>query len=129
MAGNRVVARFRTGRVVKGTTTDFFPNRDFFHVHGDFGSEMIKLAELKAVFFVRDLEGDASHADLNQFDRSKPVIGKKIQVQFDDGELLVGTTQGYQPGRTGFFVTPADPKANHERCFVIAAATLEVKLL
>jgi Family of unknown function (DUF6982) len=129
MAGNRVVARFRDGRVVKGSTTDFLPTRDYFHVQGEHGVESVKISDLKAVFFVRDLEGDPSRRDKNEFDGAKPVIGRKIRVQFDDGEVLVGTTQGYQPGRVGFFVAPADPKANHERCFVVTAATLQVELL
>ncbi len=41
---------------------------------------------------------------------------------------MVGTTQGYQPGRVGFFVAPADPHSNTERCFVIAAATTAGRL-
>jgi len=42
---------------------------------------------------------------------------------------MVGTTQGYQPGRPGFFVVPADPVVNTQRCYVIAAATKEVSFL
>ena len=29
---NKVVVRFTDGRVLKGTTADFFPNKDTFHV-------------------------------------------------------------------------------------------------
>lgn len=47
-------------------------------------------------------------------------------MTFKDGEVLVGTTQGYQPGRPGFFLEPADRASNIERCFVVAAATREV---
>ena len=58
-----------------------------------------------------------------------PVSGRKIRVVFSDGEILIGTTQGYTPGRAGFFVVPADAATNEERCFVIAAATREVNLV
>ena len=34
-----------------------------------------------------------------------------------------------RPSRPGFFVLPADEKANAERVFVIASATREVTLL
>lgn len=130
MAGNRVVARFRDGKMVKGTTTDFLPTRAFFHVQEDAGPvSMIQHFELKAIFFVRDLVGDKHRRDRNEFEPGKHVSGRKIRVVFEDGEVLVGTTQGYQPGRPGFFVVPADDGANTERCFVISAATREVSLL
>ena len=49
---------------------------------------------------------------------------------FADGEVIVGTTQGYQPGRPGFFMVPADQADNNiERCYVVTAATSEVTLL
>jgi hypothetical protein len=40
--------------------------------------------------------------------------------------VLVGTTQGYQPGRPGFFLIPADAKSNNERCYVVASAAREI---
>lgn len=129
MAGNRVVAHYRDGRVVKGSTTDFLPTRETLHVHTDAGVETVRVAELKALFFVRDLAGDPARHDRNEFDVNESLHGRRIRVEFTDGEVLVGTTQGYQPERAGFFVSPADPKANHERVFVVQAATRAVKLL
>lgn len=129
MAGNRVVAHFRDGRIVKGSTTDFLPTRETLHVHTEAGVETVRLAELKALFFVRDLVGDPGRRDRNEFDVNESLHGRRIRVEFADGEVLVGTTQGYQPERAGFFVAPADRAANHERVFVLQAATRAVKLL
>lgn len=130
MAGNRVVARYRDGRLIKGTTADFLPTRDVFHVQTEDGAiTEVRHAELKAIFFVRDFLGNREHQKSNRFDPVKPAPGRKIRVVFADGEVLVGTTQGYQPNRPGFFLAPADPASNNERCFVIAAATREVQLL
>ncbi len=131
MAGNRVVARYRDGRMVKGATLDFLPTRGQFHVSPEEGGApvLVVVAELKAVFFVRDYSGDPAHTRSNEFEAGRPAPGRKIQVLFEDGELLAGTTTGYQPGRPGFFVVPADPKSNAERCYVVAAATREVTLL
>jgi hypothetical protein len=64
-----------------------------------------------------------------EFDPARPVLGRKIKVIFNDGEVLVGTTQGYQTGRPGFFIIPADPDSNIERCFVVATAAREISLL
>jgi hypothetical protein len=128
MPGNKVVARYRDGKVIKGSTTDFLPTRDTFHVHPEGGgaAQVVKHGDLKAIFFVRDFAGNPAHRDKNEFDPEKPVIGRKIRVVFTDGEVMVGTTQGYQPGRPGFFVVPADPNSNAERCYVLTAATKEV---
>jgi hypothetical protein len=89
----------------------------------------IRMRDLKAVFFVKDYAGDPKHVEKKQFDPSRPPAGRRIRVVFKDGEVFVGTTQGYQPDRPGFFVVPADPTANTERCYVVTASTNEVSFL
>ena len=131
---NKVVARYAGGGMVKGVTADFLPGRDTFHVSvaaGGPGSETveIRMQDLKAVFFVRDYSGDPQHVRKKEFDAGRPAAGRKIRVVFRDGEVFVGTTQGYQPGRQGFFVVPADPGMNTERCYVISASTQSVSFI
>lgn len=128
---NKVVARYTDGRVIRGTTTDFLPAKAVFHLaerEARPGSEplTVKVAELKALFFVKDFVGDPEYVESVDFDPARPPVGRRIRVVFDDGETLVGTTQGYQPDRSGFFIEPADPDSNNERCYVVAAATKEV---
>jgi len=135
MAGNQVVARYRDGRVVKGVTNDFLPARELFHVipAGEQGTPAapvsVRFSELKALFFVRDLGGDAGHRTVNDFEQGRAAPGRRIRVVFEDGEVMAGTTQGYSSGRVGFFVIPVDDEGNNERVFVVAAATREVELL
>jgi len=131
---NKVVARYADGRVVKGMTSDFFPGRETFHLSVSSAEPgtapvEIRVKDLKAVFFVRDYAGNPGHVEKKAFDPSRPQAGRRIQVLFNDGEIMVGTTQGYQPGRPGFFVVPADPEANTERCYVVSAAAREVRFL
>ena len=57
------------------------------------------------------------------------MLQNKIVIRCADGRLLKGITSGYQPDRAGFFINPADPKSNIERCFVVTRATSEVKLI
>lgn len=130
MAANRVVARMLDGRTIKGSTGDFVPGREVFHVHTLAGETVpVRHGELKAVFFVRDHAGDPEHREANEFGTGATVHGRKIRVTFSDGETLVGSTQGYSPGRPGFFIVPADPKSNIERCYVVASSTRDVQLL
>jgi uncharacterized protein DUF6982 len=127
----RVVARFADGKVMKGTTQDFFPNRPAFHLlpsGGGTGIE-IRCRQLKAVFFVKSFEGDPKRKDLQGFMSAPPETaqGKKIAVRFKDGEVICGYTLSYAPDRDGFFVFPADAGGNNTRIFVVTAATAEVK--
>lgn len=131
---NKVVIRHCDGRVEKGITNDFFPNKEIFHLTpwgAPPGSPTreISVSDLKAVFFVKDFAGNPNYHDKKEFDPSKPVVGRKVQVFFKDGELMIGTTSGYQPNRPGFFVSPADPNSNTERCFVVMKSTREVKMM
>jgi hypothetical protein len=131
---NKVVARIADGRTVKGFTNDFSPDKAHFHVNlaepaPDAKAVDLGVAELKALYFVKDFAGDPKHDDEKAFDQSKRALGRKIRVIFKDGEEMTGTTQGYQPSRPGFFLVPADPGSNIERCYVVAGATQRIEYL
>jgi len=129
---NKIVAHFQTDRLLKGVTSDFLPTKDTFHVvpaDSALGAKPVevRVADIKAVFFVKEYGGNPGHPDSQAFTR--PPVGRKIRVAFKDGEVLVGTTQGYQPGRPGFFMVPADAGANNDRCYIVASATKSVSFL
>ncbi len=131
---NGVVAHFTDGRIVKGITNDFVPARDQFHILVNGASDKAKGMEvrrddLKALFFVKDFEGDSRHEDLKVFDPSRPAVGRKIKVVFQDGEVLFGTTLGYQPGRPGLFLEPADRGSNIIRCYIVSRSTKEIAFI
>ena len=131
---NKIVARYTDGRIIKGATSDFVAAKDRFHVsvtNAQPGSKPVEIEtkDLKALFFVRDFAGDPQHVEQKEFDPSRPSAGRRIRVTFRDGEVLVGTTHGYQPGRPGFFLVPADGNSNIERCYVVAASTVEIAFI
>ncbi len=134
MIQNKIVARYQDGRMIKGSTNDFMPNKDIFHVvpaDSPPGTKPIDVfvKDLKAVFFVKDFVGKGHPEGKMDFDPSIPATGRKIKVVFRDGETIIGTTQGYQPSRPGFFVMSGDPNSNNDRCFVVTAATSEVTFI
>jgi len=131
---NKVVARLSDGRTIKGMTADFFPGKDTFNVrpaNAPAGAKSIEICtkDMKALFFVKDFAGNPERDNRNEFDPAHPPIGRRIRVVFKDGEVLVGTTTGYQPGRPGLFIVPADAGSNNERCYVVAASTKEIKFI
>jgi hypothetical protein len=128
MAKNKVIARFKDGTLMKGKSADFFPNRKTFHLELPSGEAVdIETEQLKALFFVKDFEGNKKRED--SYPDVVPGGGRKVQIKFKDGESVIGYTQGFSPDRPGFFVIPADMKGNNERIFVITSATEEVTFL
>ncbi len=126
---NMVVAHYSDGRILKGFAVDFFPNKPSFHVEREATGEMleVQIPELKGIFFVKSFEGDGTATRDSNVER--PGLGKKIQVDFSDGETLVGYTSGYSAAREGFFVFPIDPNDNNEKVYVVTAATSSVNFL
>ena len=75
---------------------------------------------------MKDFAGDPKHVERAEFDPAQPTAGRRISVEFKDGEVLLGTTTGYEKGRPGFFLVPADADSNLQRCWVVAAATRKI---
>ena len=121
--GKLIAARYVDGRVVKGWTADFNPQRPSFHVKGNEGAPVVtvRLPELKAVFFVRTPGGNADHEERKNFElRQTPE--RRIWVRFKDGEELAGFSSSPASGGAGFYLMPADPDSNMERAYVLRAA-------
>ena len=129
----KVVARYINGRRVKGFSQDFFPNKERFHVYpaANPSGEAVEvlLKELKAIFFVKDFVGNYLHNERKEYIQGEKPSGRKVEVAFRDGEVLVGTTLGYDPSRPGFFLFPADPKCNNIRVFAVSTAVKKVSFL
>jgi hypothetical protein len=124
----RIVVRYLDGRVVKGFCDEFSPATGQVHVspapNGARESRVIvSLKQLKAVFFVHDLEGGAAR----QGPQNQREAGRRIDVTFVDGELLSGTTLSYSRDGVGFFVYPADAHSNNSRTFVVSAAVRHIQ--
>lgn len=131
MESLKVVVRYANGRLVKGMTQDFFPNKDRFHLRSDTTASEepaeVLIRDLKAVFFVKDFGGDPGYNERKEYNDKDKAQGRKVEVTFIDGEKLVGSTLGYDPNRPGFFLFPVDPLSNNIRVFAITAAVKSVR--
>ena len=129
--GNRVVAHLLSGKLIKGTTQDFFANRPMFHIAPFEGGAPVEVRtrQLKAMFFVREFAGNRARRDIRGFIDApgETAQGKKLAVRFKDGELLCGYSLTFSPDREGFFMFPSDAGTNNLRVYVLSDATLEVK--
>ena len=127
---SEVVARFIDGRVVKGISYDIDANKHYCIIWtSDDDSVEVHLAELKALFFVRDLVGDPRRDEGAKLaPNDKRAKGSfPIDVEFADGEHVVGLTVRYPPVREFFFVLPVDARSNNLRILVNRAAVVRIR--
>jgi hypothetical protein len=127
---NEVVARYIDGRIVKGTCLDVDPGRPTCHIKTVDQGKMVevKLADLKALFFVKDYAGNAAHQEGTAVDPAD-ARGRSfsaIDLQFKDGERIVGLTARFPPIRPFFYVLPVDTKSNNIRILVNRAAVVKI---
>lgn len=137
---DKVVAHFRDGRIVKGHTRDFSPSRNSFTLQpyvGDSGPVPVFMDELKAVFHVKTFEGNPGHP--RQREMVGPVteprflrimdLGRKVALQFVDGERLWGYAETFEEEEPGFFFFPTDPGDNNLRIYVVKSSLREMVFL
>lgn len=126
----KIVVRYADGSLAKGFTQDFHPSRAHFSLWPGVNARpservSVPLARLKAVFFVRDFDGNPAYRERKIFTPTGQ--GRRIEVTFADTEVILGTTLNYRPDAAGFFVQLADPASNNTRVFVVAAAVRSVR--
>ena len=134
MEPSKIVARYRNGKLLKGYTQNFSPNKPGFHVNlqsasGSGDLVEVILEDLKAVFFVRDFTGNAKHVERKRLAPGERPQGRLMEVTCKDGEVMVGTTTGYDPKRPAFFLFPIDSSANNVRVFIVTSAVRTARFL
>lgn len=138
---NLVVAKRRNGKMIKGVTYNFGPEKKAFHVipvseerkdeKTKRGVEVVT-SELKAIFFVKSLEGRKGPRTLEgllEEEEKEVTSAMKVRVTFHDRETLIGMTQGYSREKQGFFVVPLEKESNNLRVFVFFNAAEEIEIL
>jgi len=133
MESKKVVVHYVDGRVLKGFTQNFYPSIDRFHLHpvaetSGKGTKIF-IRDLKAVFFVRDFAGNPQYNEKKSLLSEEEFRGHIVEVTFADGEILVGSTPGYDPKRQGFFLIPLDPESNNIRIFTVNRSVKNVRFI
>jgi len=129
---NLVVARYLDGTILKGTSLDVDPAKPAFHLRPPEGiTAEVKLKDLKALFFVRSLDGDMARHEGKALDPADPRAkgSTVVSMRFPDGEVMVGLTNRYPPNRPFFFVVPVDPESNNIRVLVNRGAVQKIEPL
>lgn len=110
-----VVLHFRDGRTERASSA---PAIDPQRLRVTVGEHDVPFADLKAVFFRRQLHGEGDPV---------PPEGSLVSVEFADGEVLRGRTDSYTPLAPGFYLTPLD-EAKLIRVFVVSSAVVSIEV-
>ena len=127
---HKVVARYADGTVVKGTSMNVDPTKPTLHVRTPDGrTAEVLLTDLKALFFVRTLEGDANHEEAMSATPADPRArgSHLVEMRFRDGERLVAFANRYPPVGAFFFVLPVDTGSNNIRILVNRAELVTIE--
>jgi hypothetical protein len=91
---------------------------------------LIPYGQIKAIYFVREFEGDPE-ADRKLFASRPKLDGLWVRLKFRDGELLEGVLPNNLLLMTehGLTLTPPDANSNTHRVFVPRAALEDLKVL
>jgi len=78
---------------------------------------------------VGDFVGHPPYQERKKYIEGEKPSGQKVEVTFRDGEVLIGSTLGYDPKRQGFFIFPADPQSNNIRVYAVSSFVEKVRYL
>jgi len=128
METGKMVVRFKDKSLLKGSAIDFSPKKTIFHLklHNG-GIVKVDVEKLKAAFLVKTFDGDKNYK--YKYKDVLPWGGKKIKVEFIDGEVIIGYIPHHLNFERGFFMTPADVGGNNKEVFVVSSATRDISYL
>jgi hypothetical protein len=126
---NHVVAHFMNGDIVKGLSMDVAPGKAFCHIRTDEGISKVEFKDLKALYFVKDLQGNSKRDDVQdvQEDDIRLRGSKLLEIVFKDDERLVVLCNSFPPKTERFFVLPIDMDSNNDRILVNRGAVVSIK--
>ena len=97
----------------------------------DGGVNLVPYGQIKAVSFVRDLDGHGVFNERREFLARPKALGLWVELRFRDGELLQGVLpnnlQMLEP--LGYAFSPPETAGNAQRVFVPRQALAEVTVL
>ncbi len=127
----KVIVRKRDGGVVAGFTSsgDLQPTTTIIARDGK--EQKFALSDLKALFFVRDFEGDPKYEEIRFLTRKEPSTAVWVRLTMFDGEILEGRIENDLEVLTaeGLFLWPSDGASNNEYAYIPKSAVKDFQIL
>jgi hypothetical protein len=126
----KVIIQDKGGRIFEGYTDNFSPSIPCFHIfqrsdESTYTHTKVYFDGLKLIFFEHDHEdipfdNDDEHLPINQISS-----GRKLEITFHDGEVIIGTWIDCSPNNHGFFLL-TDGNNITKRVFVCNASIRKI---
>lgn len=117
----RVVVRFLDGSALKGYGDNFLPGESELLVQEveTAAIHKVDLEAVKAIYFVKEFMTDSqmSHQRAPQI-LYQAVPGRRLALDFADGETMDGVATLQAAPTRGFFLTPLNPNSNNIQIYV-----------
>jgi hypothetical protein len=127
----KVIVRTRDKRIFRGFSKSELIN-DKVHVIDAKGNQQeFDLEDLKAVFFVKDFDGDPSYREVRFVRGSAVAQWLWAQATFFDGEVIEGRLRNGMSlfDSRGVFLWLSDEEANNEVVFVVRSALRDFRIV
>lgn len=128
----KTIVKFLNGTERTGSVLAFNVNLPTFHLNvmddkGMTTSEPVNMNSVKAIYFPK-VEAPGLQVRTETLDHSVYTggLGFKLVVEFNDGEVINGSSQKYSPNDKGFFLVPMNPSDRNERIYINAKAVKHV---
>jgi hypothetical protein len=142
----KVVAHRADGKLIKGFTVgipEFYresrergiaaahPEKLELRLAENGKSANVKLAELKALFFVKSFDGSHEYNEIKFFKAHPLQEGLWVRLQFSDNESTEGVIYNsmHYLVNPGFFLKPPDPHSNNETVYVLKRSLSDFRVL
>jgi hypothetical protein len=128
---HKVVVHTLDQQVIHGTTDQAEVTTPFRIRTREDETQNFELEDLKAVFFVKEFEGDPTHEEIHHLDRDRAPEVVWAQVQYQDGEILEGRIRNQLETlrSPGFYLWPTDDGSNNEKVYVVKSALTDFVIL
>lgn len=126
----KVIVRTRDKKLFRGFSKAEFIGEKVQVVDSKGKQQEFPLDELKAVFFVREFDGDSSYREVRFLTKDSLPTWLWIQVTFCDGETMEGKIRNDRSllDPHGFFMWVADEGTNNELVYVVRSALRDLRI-
>lgn len=92
---------------------------------------LVPYGDVKALYFVRDFDGEEPGAESRVFHNRPKMSGLWIRLRFRDGEIIEGVLPNnlLQLEPQGFTFVPPNPTSNNQKVFVPRVALAELQVV
>ena len=129
----KIIVKLQDGEEKTGEVLFFNINQPTFQMQADLGDGTketltIRMVNVKSILFLKKDEGGGTRLRTETIEQSvyAGTMAFRLIVEFQDGEVISGSTLKYNPNDKGFFLIPINPADTSERIYVNAQAAKNV---